>query len=81
MVGFCFMRYNIEMKTKIITRKLGYITPGSAQTARTYANRPIRTSKTVLKSNGKTKTVTYGPINNYGKQKKTKTITRRGLTY
>ncbi len=47
--------------------------PGNA--ARAYAGKAVRTSK-VVTSPGKTKTVTYGPINYYGKQTKTKTKTR-----
>lgn len=40
----------------------------------------IRKSKTVTKSNGKVKTVTYGPMNYYGKQTKTKLVTKNGKT-
>lgn len=44
-------------------------------------DKKIRTSKTVIKSNGKVKTVTYGPVDYYGKQTKTKVKTKRGLTF
>lgn len=69
------------MKTKLINTKLGYTTPGSAQAARTYAGKPIKTGKTIIKSNGKVKSVTYGPVNNYGKQTKTKVKTKGGLSF
>ncbi len=69
------------MKTKIVSRQVGYTKPGSAQAARVYAGKPIKTSKMVIKGNGKVKTVTYGPINRIGRQTKTKTISKGGLTF
>lgn len=69
------------MKTKIVNTKLGYTTPGSAQAARAYKGKQIRTNKTIMKGNGKVKTVTYGPTNLYGKQTKTKVKSKGGLTF
>ena len=49
--------------------------------AGTKAGQTIRSSKTVVKPNGKRKVVTYGAINRTGKQTRTKSvITRTGRT-
>lgn len=58
---------------------------GSIPTANVYAgkNIPIKKQKVVTITNTKTganrvKTVDYGPADYYGKQSKTKTITKKG---
>ena len=69
------------MKTKVITYDPNHYKK-TRMTGVVYGGKKekIRTSKTVTKSNGKVKTVTYGPIDYYGKQTKTKTVTKNGRT-
>lgn len=61
-------------RTKTITYNSKNVMPGNAE--RVYANKPIKQRK-VIDTPRRTKIVDYGPINYYGKQKKTKTIIRK----
>lgn len=73
------------MKYKSISRDKNNIISGSPQTARVYdgstKKRTPKTSKLVIKSNGKVKTVTYGPMNQKGKQTKTKVKSKGGVVF
>lgn len=69
------------MKTKKITYDpTHYVRTRMASTVYGDEDEKIRKHKVVAKSNGKVKVVTYSPVNYYGKQKKTKTVTKNGKT-
>lgn len=65
------------MKTKVITYDpTNYKKTRMTSTVYGRNDQKIRSSKTVTKSNGKTKVVTYGPVDYYGRQTKTKVKTK-----
>lgn len=65
---------------KTITTSPTHYKKGMAAVVYAGKNIPIRTNKTVTKSNGKVKNVEYGPIDHYGSQTKTKTVVKNGKT-